>query len=224
MVALRHCGEPSRNPERSEGSGKSERTLVNIFRELGLTFVPLFVAMDSVGVLPILFSLTREMKTRERSRTVRLAMLTALGLGLGFIAIGKAIFLFLGIEVADFLVAGGLILLVLSVKDLATGKMVEFQASLMIETIGVVPLGTPLVVGPAVLTTLLILIDQYSIFIVLFSFVLNMAIAWILFRQVDRVIKFLGNSGTVAISKVVSLLLAAIAVKMIRQGILEILA
>jgi len=198
--------------------------LVNIFRELGLTFVPLFVAMDSVGVLPILFSLTREMKTRERSRTVRLAMLTALGLGLGFIAIGKAIFLFLGIEVADFLVAGGLILLVLSVKDLATGKMVEFQASPMIETIGVVPLGTPLVVGPAVLTTLLILIDQYSIFIVLFSFVLNMAIAWILFRQVDRVIKFLGNSGTVAISKVVSLLLAAIAIKMIRQGILEILA
>ena len=198
--------------------------MVNIFRELGLTFVPLFVAMDSVGVLPILFSLTREMKTRERSRTVRLAMLTALGLGLGFIAIGKAIFLFLGIEVADFLVAGGLILLVLSVKDLATGKMVEFQASLMIETIGVVPLGTPLVVGPAVLTTLLILIDQYSIFIVLFSFVLNMAIAWILFRQVDRVIKFLGNSGTVAISKVVSLLLAAIAIKMIRQGILEILA
>jgi len=75
-----------------------------------------------------------------------------------------------------------------------------------------------------VLTTLLILIDQYSIFIVLFSFVLNMAIAWILFRQVDRVIKFLGNSGTVAISKVVSLLLAAIAIKMIRQGILEILA
>ncbi|PJB51193.1 MAG: MarC family protein [Chloroflexi bacterium CG_4_9_14_3_um_filter_45_9] len=198
--------------------------MVNIFRELGLTFVPLFVAMDSVGVLPILFSLTREMKTRERSRTVRLAMLTALGLGLGFIAIGKAIFLFLGIEVADFLVAGGLILLVLSVKDLATGKMVEFQASPMIETIGVVPLGTPLVVGPAVLTTLLILIDQYSIFIVLFSFVLNMAIAWILFRQVDRVIKFLGNSGTVAISKVVSLLLAAIAIKMIRQGILEILA
>ena len=198
--------------------------MVNIFRELGLTFVPLFVAMDSVGVLPILFSLTREMKTRERSRTVRLAMLTALGLGLGFIAIGKAIFLFLGIEVADFLVAGGLILLVLSVKDLATGKMVEFQASLMIETIGVVPLGTPLVVGPAVLTTLLILIDQYSIFIVLFSFVLNMVIAWILFRQVDRVIKFLGNSGTVAISKVVSLLLAAIAIKMIRQGILEILA
>ena len=198
--------------------------MVNIFRELGLTFVPLFVAMDSVGVLPILFSLTREMKTRERSRTVRLAMLTALGLGLGFSAIGKAIFLFLGIEVADFLVAGGLILLVLSVKDLATGKMVEFQASPMIETIGVVPLGTPLVVGPAVLTTLLILIDQYSIFIVLFSFVLNMAIAWILFRQVDRVIKFLGNSGTVAISKVVSLLLAAIAIKMIRQGILEILA
>jgi len=180
--------------------------------------------MDAVGVLPILFSLTRDMKTWERNRTVRLAMLTALGLGLGFIAIGKAIFLFLGIEVADFLIAGGFILPVLSLKDLATGKMVEFQALSTIETIGVVPLGTPLVVGPAVLTTLLILIDRYSIFVVVFSFVLNMAIAWILFWQVNRVIKFLGNSGTVAVSKVVSLLLAAIVVKMIREGILEILA
>ena len=60
-------------------------------------------------------------------------MLTALGLGLGFIAIGKAIFLFLGIEVADFLIAGGFILPVLSLKDLATGKMVEFQALSTIE-------------------------------------------------------------------------------------------
>ena len=197
--------------------------LIRILQEFGLTFVPLFVAMDAIGVLPILVPLTQGMKAKERSRTVRLAVITALGLGLGFVAIGKGVFIFLGIEVSDFLVAGGLILFLLAAKDLITGKMMEAQASVGADMLGVVPIGTPLVVGPAVLTTLLILIDQYSIIIVLVSFILNLAIAWLLFAQANRVVAFLGQGGVRATSKIVSLFLAAIAIKMIRQGILQVL-
>jgi multiple antibiotic resistance protein len=196
--------------------------MLNILEEFGLTFVPLFVAMDAVGVLPILVPLTADMKPIERRRTVRLAIITALGLGLGFVAIGKGIFLFLGIEVSDFLIAGGLILFLLAAKDLVTGKMVDAE-SLVGGTLGVVPIGTPLVVGPAVLTTLLILIDQYSIAIVVISFIVNLAIGWLLFTQANRVVNFLGQGGVRAASKVVSLFLAAIAIKMIRQGVLQVL-
>lgn len=197
--------------------------VLQILQEFGLTFVPLFVAMDAIGVLPILLPLTQDMKANERRRVIRLAMLTALGLGLGFVAIGKGIFLFLGIEVADFLVAGGLILFILAAKDLITGKMMEAEASVGADMVGVVPLGTPLVVGPAVLTTLLILIDLYSIVIVIVSFIINLAIAWLLFAQANRVVAFLGQGGVRATSKIVSLFLAAIAIKMIRQGVLAIL-
>jgi multiple antibiotic resistance protein len=197
--------------------------VLNILQEFGLTFVPLFVAMDAVGVLPILVPLTGDMKPAERSRTVRLAVITALGLGLGFVAIGKGIFIFLGIEVSDFLIGGGLILFLLAAKDLITGKMVESQASVGVGMLGVVPIGTPLVVGPAVLTTLLILIDQYSIVIVTISFVLNLAIGWLLFTQANRVVRFLGQGGVRAASKIISLFLAAIAIKMIRQGILQVM-
>jgi len=197
--------------------------VLQILQEFGLTFVPLFVAMDAIGVLPILLPLTQDMKANERRRVIRLAMLTALGLGLGFVAIGKGIFLFLGIEVADFLVAGGLILFLLAAKDLITGKMMEAEASVGADMVGVVPLGTPLVVGPAVLTTLLILIDLYSIVIVIVSFIINLAIAWLLFAQANRVVAFLGQGGVRATSKIVSLFLAAIAIKMIRQGVLAIL-
>ena len=196
--------------------------VIQILQEFGLTFVPLFVAMDAIGVVPILIPLTQDMRAKERSRVVRLAMLTALGLGLGFVVVGKGIFLFLGIEVADFLVAGGLILLIFAAKDLITGKMIDAQASVGADMMGVVPLGTPLVVGPAVLTTLLILIDQYSIIIVVVSFIFNLAIAWLLFSQANRVVAFLGQGGVKATSKVVSLFLAAIAVKMIREGIFTI--
>jgi multiple antibiotic resistance protein len=194
--------------------------VLHILQEFGLTFVPLFVAMDAIGVLPILVPLTQDMKAKERSRTVRLAVITALGLGLGFVAVGKGVFLLLGIEIADFLVAGGIILFLLAAKDLITGKMIEAQASVGADMLGVVPLGTPLVVGPAVLTTLLILIDQYSIIIVIVSFILNLTIGWLLFTQANRVVAFLGQGGVRATSKIVSLFLAAIAVKMIRQGVL----
>jgi len=197
--------------------------VLQILQEFGLTFVPLFVAMDAIGVLPILVPLTQDMKAKERSRTVLLAVITALGLGLGFVAIGKGIFLFLGIDVSDFLVAGGLILFLLAAKDLITGKMIETQVSVGADMLGVVPIGTPLVVGPAVLTTLLILVDQYSIIIVIISFILNLAIGWLLFAQSNRVVAFLGQGGVRATSKIVSLFLAAIAIKMIRQGVLQVL-
>jgi len=197
--------------------------MADILRQLGLAFIPLFVAMDSIGNLPILIALTRDMTASQRSGAVRSAMLTALALGLGFIVVGKAIFQFLGIEVADFLVAGGIILLVLSVKDLVTGKMVEITDSSTSEAIGVVPLGTPLVAGPAVLTTLLLLIDQYSIVIVVVSLTINLAITYLLFRQCNRVVGFLGKNGVTAISKIVSLLLAAIAISLIRRGVVTFL-
>jgi len=196
---------------------------LHILQEFGLTFVPLFVAMDAVGVLPILISVTQDMKGNERRKTILYAALTALILGLAFVAVGKGIFVFLGIDVADFLVAGGLILFLLAAKDLITGKMIEAQASVGSDMIGVVPLGTPLVVGPAVLTTLLILIDLYSVVIVLISFVINLLIAWLLLSQANRVVAFLGQGGVKATSKVVSLFLAAIAIKMIREGMFAII-
>jgi len=196
--------------------------IVSVLRDLGMTFVPLFVAMDAVGNLPIFLALTQGTAPTQRRRTAHMATLTALGLGLGFVAIGKAIFLLLGIEVADFLVAGGIILLVLAIKDLVSGKMMEAPDASSAGMVGVVPIGIPVVVGPAVLATLLLLTELYSILIVILSFALNLLIQWLLFRQASRIVTFLGNTGVAAMSKIVMLFLAAIAVKMIRQGVLTI--
>ncbi|MGQ9546109.1 MAG: MarC family protein [Dehalococcoidia bacterium] len=197
--------------------------MAKLFQELALSFVPLFFAMDAVGNLPIFLALTQETTTWHRRHTANLATATAFGIGLLFVAVGKGIFSLLGIEVADFLMAGGVILLILAVRDLVTGGLAETRISLASEMIGVVPLGTPLIAGPAVLATLLLLTGQYRIPIVVSSFVLNLAIQWVLFREATRILAFLGNTGVNAVSKIVMLLLAAIAVKMIRQGVLTIL-
>jgi multiple antibiotic resistance protein len=197
--------------------------MADFIREFALTFVPLFVAMDPVGNLPIFLALTQGTEPRHRRHVVHLAALTGLGVGLAFIGIGKAIFLLLGIDVADFLMAGGIILLILAVRYLLTGKVVETEESSPSETVGVVPLGTPLVVGPAVLASLLSLTGEYHIPIVVSAFIVNLVIQWVLFRQADRIVEILGSGGANAMSKIVMLLLAAIAVNMIRQGVLTIL-
>jgi multiple antibiotic resistance protein len=150
---------------------------------------------------------------------VRYAILSALGLGLVFLAVGKGIFSLMGIEVRDFLVGGGIILFLISAKDLITGKILEGDLAADAPLVGAVPIGIPLIVGPAVLTTLLLLVDQYQFFAVLVSFFLNLLIAWIIISQMQRIMRFLGQGGVKVISKVAALLLAAIAIKMIRQGI-----
>jgi multiple antibiotic resistance protein len=139
---------------------------------------------------------------------------------LGFLALGTFIFSVLGIGSSDFLIAGGIILLALSIKEIITGKLMEVTPGERM--LGVVPIGTPLVAGPAALTTILVLTGEYGVVAVVLAFVLNMVVAWLVFTQANRIARFLGTGGLLAAAKIASLLLAAIAVRMIRQGILEI--
>lgn len=197
--------------------------LLRFLRDFGLSFIPLFIAVDAVGSLPFILSLTRDEEPAERQKVIRYAMLTAFGLGLGFIAIGRGILFVLGIEVSDFLVAGGLVLFILTMRHFITGRLVEFQPGGPKEMLGVVPIGTPLVVGPAVLTTLLLLTQQYPLIPVLLAFTLNLTVAWIVFAQANRVARFLREPGMRATSQIASLFLAVIAVMMVRKGVVEIL-
>ena len=197
---------------------------LKLLRDFGLTFVPLFVAMDSISAVPILLTITAGMTDRTRNHVIRNALITALALGLIFIAVGKGIFIFMGITVNDFLISGGLILFLLGAKELVVGKMFEAQAAGVDNIAGIVPLGTPLVVGPAVLTTLLILTDQYHIVMVTFAFIVNLLISWLFFAQANRLVRILGRGGVLAFSKVFALLLAAIAVAMIHRGVVSMVS
>ena len=181
-----------------------------------MTFIPLFIVVDALGNLPIVISLTEGASRRERYRIVHLASATATVVGLIFLFFGQFILNVLSISVGSFAIAGGIILLVLSIKYMTTGRMVE---TIKEEIIAVVPIGTPLVVGPATITTLLILASQFPLYIVLISFIINLLITWIIFMLSDIIIKVLRPGGLKAISKVFSLLLAAIAVKMVMDGL-----
>jgi multiple antibiotic resistance protein len=191
-----------------------------ILRILPNTFIPLFVAMNAFMLLPIFVSLTKDMTKPKRRMVIIDSILTALIVSLSFIGLGEAIFRILGITTDDFKIAGGLLLLVLAIMDLT--QYVEQRMKPDVK-IGVVPIGVPLIVGPAVLTNILLLVDHYGIVPTLISLMLNLSIVWISLMNADAIIKVVGKGGIVGISKVMALLLAAIAIMMIRLGIMNII-
>lgn len=182
-----------------------------------MSFIPIMVALDAPGTLPIFVGMTEDMEKQERARVVRQSIVTALLVTMGFILIGRAVFKALGILVEDFMIAGGIVLLIIAIYDvLRAGERKVLQS----RELGVVPLGTPLIAGPATLTTALVLVGSYGYVPVTLSLAANLIIAWIIFSQSDLIIRLIGISGSRDFAKVMALILAAFAVKMIRTGLM----
>lgn len=186
-----------------------------------LAFIPLFVAMDVLGTLPLFVGLTEGITTKRRKVLIIEAIFTVLAISIIFLLSGKLLFNFLGITENDFRIAGGIVLLVLAINDLLfsgdTGRKNPETG------IGVVPIGIPLIMGPAALTTILILLDNFGIWWTLASLAVNLFIVWLVFWNAEYIIKILGKAGSRAVAKVASLFLAAIAIMLIRVGLIEVM-
>ncbi|MEW6536410.1 MAG: MarC family protein [Candidatus Auribacterota bacterium] len=192
-----------------------------MIKNILLAFIPLFVAVDAIGVLPMFVSLTQGLNQQEKRTVIIQSMITALCLAFGFIFLGKAVFKFLGITIGDFMIAGGSVLFCIAIIDILNP---EKKRRLPSKDMGAVPLGTPLIVGPAVLTTSLAIIAEYGTAATLISVLLNVLLAGLIFFFSRLLIRALGEAGTKALSKVMALLLAAIAVMMIRKGIFQVIS
>lgn len=192
-----------------------------MWRNIFLSSVPIFVAIDALGVLPMFIALTHNFNKKERQRILLDSLLTSYGLCLSFIFFGKPLLAVLGLSWGDFMIAGGIILFILAINDLVTQEKSESEA--ISKDVGIVPIGTPLIAGPAVLTTLLILLDTYKVGIVVISVSLNIIFVGIVFSLSETILRIIGRSGTKVFSKIASLILAAIAVMMIRKGLVNLL-
>lgn len=185
-----------------------------------LTFIPLFVAIDIIGTVPIFLGLTESFEKKERKNLVIQSVLTAFILALLFLATGKIILDFMGITLNDFRIGGGLVLLILSINDLVFTSEVGRKPT---GTIGIVPLGIPLIMGPAALTTILVLVNNNGVILTIISVFINLVIVFFVLYYAEKIVDLIGEAGTKAFAKVASLFLAAIAVMMIRVGIIEII-
>ncbi|MBI3251996.1 MAG: MarC family protein [Candidatus Omnitrophica bacterium] len=190
-----------------------------MFRNYFLAFVPIFVAVDALGTLPLFIALTDGLSSREKKDLIRHSTLTALLVAIIFLWVGRLVFAWLGITINDFFVAGGAILFIISIRDLlAYSKETRMPFGAM----GAVPLAVPLIVGPAVLTTSLILLSSFGLFPTLFSIVANILLCGLVLSAAEPLSGLLGRSGSHTLSKISNLLLAAIGVMLMRMGLVEI--
>ena len=195
------------------------KNVTDVLKNILLSFIPLFVAVDAIGVLPIFVSLTEGLDKQQKNKIIVQSMVTAFLLAVGFILVGKLVFKLLGITLGDFMVAGGALLFCIAIIDLVSHTK-ERRMPVKDVDLGAVPIGTPLIVGPAVLTTSLLIISEYGLLPTVIAVIGNILFAGLIFSGSYWLIKGLGEAGTKALSKIMSLLLAAIAVMLMRKGIL----
>lgn len=183
-----------------------------------LSFVPIFVAVDAVGNIPLFLTLVEGMNKKEKHKVIIDSVTTATALAILFMFCGKLVLALLGITISDFQIAGGMLLFVISMRFLLPGaqKISTFGHD---KDLGVFPMGTPLITGPAVLTTTLIMLDSFGPIPTFVSLLLNMLFVWLTLAKADTILKFLSVNGARAFSKIMYILLAAIAVMMVRRGI-----
>ena len=192
-------------------------------------FLPLFVAVNIPGILPLYLGMTEGMSGPDRQRLLVRALAAAFTLAVLMLFAGEVIFRTLGITVDDLRVGGGLILLIIAIADLAFGELTKRRAEPGRDggappEVGPFPLGIPLIIGPGAITTILVAQGQYGYPPTLASIVANMALVFAVFSFGPALMRFVGPSASKAVAKVASLFLAAIAVAMIRAGIAGMLA
>jgi multiple antibiotic resistance protein len=192
--------------------------MIEWFGKFLQAFIPLFVAIDPIGLAAIFLGLGQDVAPARRQKIADQATWTGGLVALGFLFLGQSMFKAIGISVSDFQIAGGLILFILAAKDLVQSAAVPEQLP---EDFGVVPLGMPLIAGPASITTLLVLAQTQTIglAITLVALAANLVLVVFALHYSEWLGRKIGQTGLRAISKIIAMLLAAIAVSMIRSGL-----
>lgn len=183
-------------------------------------FIMLFVIMDPSGNIPIFMALTKGMSERGRKKELNYAVLVATILLLLFAFLGKIILYVLGITTDSFMIAGGILLLFFSL-DLLRGehKYVGSGESGAGVGVGAVPLGTPLLAGPGAITAVMVIIKSYGIGVVLFAIFSAIVATRLVLGQSERIYQILGKVGSEVLSRVMGIIVAAIAIEFIAGGI-----
>ena len=181
----------------------------------------LFIVVDPFGNIPIFMSLTDKMTKTQRRKVFNTATLVGVILLLAFSFAGQQILSVFGISIFSFEVAGGILLLIISIKILISGSLENMSESP--ESMGAVPIAMPLLVGPGAITTTIFNLQYYGLAVAAISVVIVLVLTWFILRYVDLVYRFLGKTGAIVIARVMALLIAAIAIQYVLIGVTHFL-
>jgi len=202
--------------------------LVIDFMYVITVFIAIFAIVDPMGNIPIFYTITQRFSRAERIRIAKKAVIAATITLVVFALIGQYIFTLFSITIPAFRIAGGLLLFRVAFNMLygvtpgtkSTEK--EKEETLEREMLGVVPLGIPLLAGPGAISTVMLYNSQGSFvntIVIFISIFATLSITYVLLLNVDRIFNRLGQVGSLAISRIMGIILAAIAVQFLINGV-----
>ena len=185
------------------------------------SFILLFSVFDVIGTVPVFLALTQDL-SEHRAAIVRDSVIIATLILLVFALAGQVIFKVLGITLDDFRIAGGIILFIIALDNLR-GKISQTR-TIAAGEIAAFPLATPLMAGPGAISTVMIYANPpYGLLEIFLVILLNSVVTFLILERASWVQKVLGTNGTQVFTRIVGLLIAAIGIAFIRQGILGII-
>jgi multiple antibiotic resistance protein len=187
------------------------------FGDLIRSTIALFVVMDPIGSVPLFIAMTQKMEKKERLAVTKTAVITAAILLVVFAVAGTQILSIFGVTIASFMVAGGVLLFIVAIELLTHGEWRFGSAGSQGES-GVVPLAFPLLAGPGAITAVIISFQTSGIVVTALSIAIVVGITALILRYVDRIYKVLGRRGSIIVTRVFAVFIAAIAVQFIVQG------
>ena len=189
--------------------------------EILKAFITLFVIMDPFASMPIFLGLTKGLPKRKVAENAANAITVAAILLFLFLFFGLSILGFFRININSFTIAGGIILLIIGIQYVLgmqskKGDVEEYD-------VASVPIGTPLITGPGVITITIILVSEYGYMVAAIAAIASLLLTWLFLFFSARIYKFIGEHWARVMSRVMGLLLAAIAVEFIKQGVMGII-
>ena len=208
---------------------------MHLWSEVALpAFATLFVIIDPLGLTPLFVALTRDQPPAMRRRIARQSVLLAAGVLLLFAFFGKAILSLFGISMPAFRIAGGILLFMIAVEMLFEKRAERRQRTVAhkelphayqaVDDVWVFPLGIPLIAGPGAITSIILLMSRHAGDTVAQAIVIAillgvLGLTWLLFSIISHATRFLSETAVRAISRVLGIILAALAVEFVLTGL-----
>jgi multiple antibiotic resistance protein len=183
--------------------------------------IALFVVIDPIGTVPLFIALTEKMGREERKGVSKTAVITSGVLLLVFAVGGTQIFAIFGVSIFSFMIAGGVLLFIVAIELLTHGiwRFGAPSGSLTAGESGVVPLAFPLLAGPGAITSVIISYETAGLVVTILSIAIVIGITYIILQFINPIYRILGRRGSVIITRVFAVFIAAIAIQYIEEGI-----
>jgi multiple antibiotic resistance protein len=203
-------------------SGLSSSVVSDTFTDdLLKSIISLFVVVNPIGKVPLLITLTEKMEKQNKKLVSKNAIITTAVLLTVFAVAGIQLLSIFGISIFSFMIAGGVLLFIISIEFLTHGEWRHSGSSISGDS-GIVPLAFPLLAGPGAITTVIISLQAYGWIVSIISIVFVVLVTYLVLQLQNPISRILGRRGSIITTRVFAIFLAAIAVQYIVEGLRQL--